>query len=261
MRLDKYLTGCRPALSRTRVQALIAGGFVQVNGEIVRKASFAVTEGVDTVICTGAPDEAAYVSRGGLKLEAALDGFGVDVTGRKACDIGASTGGFTDCLLRRGARMVYAVDVGHGQLHPSLRENARVRSLEGCNARTLTPAETEGLCELAVTDVSFISQLYILPAASGILTDGGMYIGLIKPQFEAGRQWVGRGGIVRDREAHLLAVMRVVAGAQENGLCCTGLLRSPVPGGDGNTEFLMLCVKSHERTAFDRAGMEELIGP
>lgn len=253
MRIDKYISQKNPSLSRTKIKSLIENGYVKISGKTVEKPSYEIDEGTDfsQVAITGTPDELAYVGRGGLKLEAALEFFKIDVIGMKACDIGASTGGFTDCLLKRGAERVYAVDSGHGQLHESLKNNSRVVSLEGFNARNLTSKETDGLCDIAVSDVSFISQTHIIPNASSILCDSGIYIGLIKPQFEAGRKYIGKNGIVKDSEAYIISASNVINCAQSNGFICFGLIKSPIFGGDGNTEFLMICRKQSKDKVTD----------
>ena len=184
-----------------------------------------------------------YVSRGGMKLEAALDVFKVNVNRKKAVDVGASTGGFTDCLLKRGAARVYSVDSGIGQLHESLRSDKRVVCIEKFNARELTRETTEGQCDVAVADVSFISQTYLIPNIADVLCDGGEFISLIKPQFEAGKSALGKGGIVHNSAYRFLAVKRVLECAHENGFDCVGLIQSPIEGGDGNKEYLAYFIK------------------
>lgn len=189
--------------------------------------------------------EGRYVSRGGLKLEAALDALGLDVAGMRCVDIGASTGGFTDCLLQRGAERVWALDSGHGQLAPSLLADKRVENIEGFNARRLSEvgAADCGLptgLDLAVMDVSFISQTYILPGVPSLLREGGLSVSLIKPQFEVGRGGLGKGGIVRDPGRRAEAVLRVLSCARESGLGFLRLLPSPITGGDGNCEYLLV---------------------
>lgn len=229
---------------------------------MIARASEEVSEGEHELLI-GEIDELRYVSRGGLKLEAALDAFPVSVAGCVAADIGASTGGFTDCLLRRGAARVFCVDAGHGQLHPRIAGDPRVRWAEGCNARTLTAADllrmemagaggtlcyADGACfdghvDGCVMDVSFISQTCILPALSGIVRDGGFLVSLIKPQFEAGVSALGKSGVVRreaDREA---AVRRVLASAAMCGFASGGLIPSPIQGGDGNREYIGYFIK------------------
>ena len=174
---------------------------------------------------------------------AALDAFGINVNRKKAVDVGASTGGFTDCLLKRGAARVICVDSGIGQLHESLRANDRVVSVEHFNARELNVDVTEGLCDVAVMDVSFISQTYLIPPVSTVLHDGAVFVSLIKPQFEAGRSALGKNGIVSNSAYRFLAVKRVINCALENGFDCLGLIRSPIEGGDGNKEYLAYFIK------------------
>lgn len=242
MRLDVYLTAHSYAPSRTRAQELISGGYVTVNGKNIRKPSYDMDISCEyTIDITGRPHP--YVGRGGLKLEAALQTFSVSVTGAVCADIGASTGGFTDCLLRHGASRVFAVDAGVDQLDASLRADARVVNLERTNARNLTPEMFGCLCDVAVADVSFISQTYILPNIHSVLRTGGIYIGLIKPQFECGRQALDRHGIVKDAEMHLAAIRRVLSSASAVGLRCQSVMASPITGGDGNREFLYCCVR------------------
>jgi 23S rRNA (cytidine1920-2'-O)/16S rRNA (cytidine1409-2'-O)-methyltransferase len=179
-----------------------------------------------------------YVSRGGLKLAAALDQFRVDPNGRCALDIGASTGGFTDCLLQRGARRVVALDVGHGQIDWKLRQDPRVEVRENVNARYLQPADFESLFDLVVIDVSFISLTRILPVVRPLVTAGAGIITLIKPQFEVGREEVGRGGIVRDEAARQRVLGEIVQHAVGLGWQAVGTIESPIRGADGNCEFL-----------------------
>lgn len=253
MRLDSFLAQQGLAKSRTRAQSLVAGGFVTVNGQTVTKPAYEVSDG-DDIRVTG--EEHPFVGRGGMKLEAALDAFGIDVAGLVCADIGASTGGFTDCLLRRGAARVWAVDAGHSQLDPVLAADPRVRNLEGVNARTLSPEIVPDPCGAAVLDLSFISQTLVLPALKTILLPDALYVGLIKPQFECGREALGGGGIVRDRRQHLAAVRRVIACLDGCGLGALGLIRSPVKGGDGNTEFLIYAKAGALRTLADRDAAE-----
>lgn len=239
MRADVYLTVRGSARSRESAKRLIESGAVAVDGTVLTKPSAQIDESTEhEVLINGAE---RYVSRGGIKLEAALDTFGIDVRGMSAADIGASTGGFTDCLLKRGALRVYAADAGHGQLDASLASDGRVTVIEGFNARSLCAGERGGIAEgldIAVMDVSFISQTLIIPGLPMILRDGGCFVSLIKPQFEAGRGAVGKGGIVRDGRARALAVRRVTECASGAGFCCRGLMTSPLTGGDGNTEYL-----------------------
>lgn len=250
MRLDVYLADSGTVKSRSRAAQLISGGFVSVNGKIVTKASYSITE-TDEICLIG--EEHRYVGRGGMKLEGALERFQVQVTNLVCADIGASTGGFTDCLLQRGAAHVYAVDSGHDQLDPTLAADPRVTNLEGCNARYLTVELFGQVCQCAVSDLSFISQTLVIPAVAGILADDALYIALIKPQFECGREAVGRGGLVKDKKQHIAAIRRVMTCAEENSLAPFGIMKSPIAGGDGNTEFLMIAKKNGIPSVSDRA--------
>lgn len=229
--------------SRKKAQDLIAAGAVSIDGLRIKKASVIINEmvGHDVKIEQVFP----YVSRGGIKLQAALDSFGINVNMKKAVDVGASTGGFTDCMLQRGAKEVIAVDSGVGQLHESLRNDPRVRSVEKFNAREMDLSVTGGYCDVAVADVSFISQTYIIPPVASVLCDGGIFVSLIKPQFEAGRSALGKNGIVTNGAYRFLAVKRVINCAVENGFDCRGLICSPIEGGDGNKEYLAYFIKKN----------------
>ena len=240
MRLDKYLTEEGYAESRTRAARLIESGKVKVDGKTITKASFEVSDGA--VISVEA-DDCPYVSRGGLKLEGALKTFQIDPNGMVCADVGSSTGGFTHCLLLLGACRVYAIDSGSDQLHPSLRNNSRVISMEGCNARYLTPVELGEQVDLVVTDVSFISQTLLHGVIASLLKDGGGFVSLIKPQFEVGRENLGKGGIVKDRKVRREAARRVMASALSAGLAPVAIAPSPITGGDGNIEYLAYFVK------------------
>ena len=222
---------------------LIEEGKVSIDGRIVQKASQQLGDGEHTVEIAQS-DEVRYVGRGGLKLEAALDAFGIDVSGKIAVDIGASTGGFTDCLLQRGAKKVYAVDAGVGQLAKSLLNNPSVVSIEKLNARNLLPEHIDNtLVDLIVMDVSFISATYIIPQFPALMGECGEAVCLVKPQFEVGRAMIGKGGIVRDKAAHADAIKRVRASAESVGLSPIALIPSPIEGGDGNREFLLHLVR------------------
>ena len=247
MRADVYLAVMGYTESRKKAQDLIVAGAVRMDGNIIKKASSPVNEEVTHEILIEPIFK--YVSRGGMKLEAALDAFDISVNHKRAVDVGASTGGFTDCLLQRGAREVFCVDSGIGQLHESLRSDPRVHSVEHFNARELTSEVTGGLCDVAVADVSFISQTYIIPPVVNVLASGGVFISLIKPQFEAGRSALGKNGVVTNAAYRYLAAKRVISCAEEHGLDCVGLIRSPIEGGDGNKEYLAVfykrtCVRS-----------------
>ena len=241
MRADAYLAAAGYTPSRKKAQDLIEAGAVKIDGVTVKKSSVAVNEAVEHKV--EIEQIFRYVSRGGMKLEAALDAFGISVNRKKAVDVGASTGGFTDCLLVRGASRVIAVDAGIGQLHESLRADSRVKTVEHFNARELNIDITEGECDIAVADVSFISQTYIIAPIASVLRDGGIFVSLIKPQFEAGRSALGKNGVVTNSAYRFLAAKRVIECALENGFDCTGLIRSPIEGGDGNKEYLACFVK------------------
>ena len=241
MRIDVYLTEMGYTASRKKAQDLIDAGAVMLDGVTVKKSSAPVNEEIPHRV--EIEQVFKYVSRGGMKLEAALDAFRVNVNRKKAVDVGASTGGFTDCLLKRGAVRVIAVDSGVGQLHESLREDPRVKSVEKRNARTLDLEVTEGSCDIAVCDVSFISQTYLIPNIVSVLKDGGEWISLIKPQFEAGKAALGKGGVVNNGAYRYLAVKRVLESAMAQGMDCVGIIRSPIEGGDGNKEYLAYFIK------------------
>ena len=232
LRLDEAVVARGLAETRSRARALILAGDVTVNGSVVARAGVAVAATDDL----GLVEKPRFASRGGEKLAHALERFGVAVEGRVAADLGASTGGFTDALLQAGARRVYAVDVGYGQLAERLRRDARVVVLDRTNARSL--AGLPEPVEVVTIDVSFISLGLVLPTAARLLAPGGTCIPLIKPQFEAGRRDVGKGGVVRDPEVHRRVLREVLAAAAENGFGARGLTASPLRGPAGNVEFL-----------------------
>lgn len=239
VRLDQLLVTRGLAASRERARALILAGEVRVNGQPAGKAGMPVA--ADAEITLTAKDH-PYVGRGGLKLAHALDTFSIDVAGREALDIGASTGGFTDVMLQRGAAHVVALDVGHGQLDWKIRNDPRVSVMEHVNARNLTPDQLPAdhrLFALVTIDVSFISLRHILPVLPPLLAPGADVVALVKPQFEAGRAEVARGGIVHDDEVRLRVVEEVAAAADALGLERTGLTGSPIAGMEGNREFLL----------------------
>lgn len=239
LRLDTLLVERGLAASRERARALILAGQVRVDGQPAGKAGTPV--GVDAAVTLVEPDH-PYVGRGGLKLEHALRAFGIAVEGRLALDIGASTGGFTDVLLRHGAARVVALDVGHGQLDWRLRSNPRVIVLEKTNARMLTPEMLPADARqfhLVTIDVSFISLRQILPVVPPLVVPGGDIVALVKPQFEAGRGEVGKGGIVRDDGVRTRVVEEIVQHALALGLTRAGLSESPITGMEGNREFLL----------------------
>ncbi|ABA88308.1 rRNA methyltransferase, YqxC-related, putative [Syntrophotalea carbinolica DSM 2380] len=239
-RLDKLLVVRGLAQSRERARALILAGQVVVGHHTVDKAGAQVATDVSLRL---KGEDIPYVSRGGLKLEKALDAFSVDVTGKVAMDVGASTGGFTDCLLQRGAARVYAVDVGYGQLAWSLRQDSRVVNLERTNIRHLQPQALPEKPSLAVIDASFISLDKVLPATLGLLTDQAEIVALIKPQFEVGRGAVGKGGVVRDASQHQAVVERIRQLSEQLGCQVLGVTESPILGPKGNREFLIYLSK------------------
>lgn len=242
MRLDTFLKERGYAVTRTRAKMLIEAGAVTVNGVPVAKPSYDVCEGADIQVA----DVLRYVGRGGLKLEKALAVFPISCRGCVVLDIGASSGGFTDCALQNGAALVYALDVGKGQLAESLRQDSRVVCLENYNARYLKPDDFLPPPSFVVMDVSFISQTLILPAIATILSPHDVLVSLIKPQFEAGRQAIGRGGIVHDEAARQAAIDRVLTAARANGFSVGGVITSPILGGDGNIEYLAYFTKTAE---------------
>ncbi len=237
LRLDLALVVRGLAPSRAAAQRLIEAGLVRSGERVLARAAATIPAGAPLTV-TG--EAHPWVSRGGVKLAHALDGFAIPVEGRVGLDVGASTGGFTDVLLRRGAARVVAVDVGHGQMAAALREDPRVTCHEHLNARDIDPATTEGPVDLIVCDVSFIGLRVALPAALALAAPGAHLVALIKPQFEVGRANVGKGGIVRDRALHARACATIGDWlAAQPGWRVLGLLDSPIEGGDGNREFLI----------------------
>jgi 23S rRNA (cytidine1920-2'-O)/16S rRNA (cytidine1409-2'-O)-methyltransferase len=233
MRLDVRVHELGLAESREQAKRLILAGEVLVDGQLVDRAAAKVSLEAQIEVRAKPP----YVSRGGLKLEHALDVFGIEVAGLVVADLGASTGGFTDCMLQRGAARVYAVDVGYGQLHWSLRQDPRVTVMERVNARHLQSLPE--LIDLVTIDASFISLRLLLPAAGRLLRPEGAVVALIKPQFEAGARLVGKGGVVRETSVHRLVLHRVIESALGEGWTLRGLTPSPITGPKGNIEFLV----------------------
>jgi len=241
-RLDKLLVEQGVAESRERAKALILAGEVVVNDHVVDKAGMLVScDAKIRLKGAGLP----YVSRGGLKLQKALDEFRITVEGLTALDVGASTGGFTDCLLQRGARRVFAVDVGYGQLAWKLRQDERVVCMERTNIRFLEHGSLSEVPDLAVIDASFISLDKVLPTTLRLIKADGEIVALIKPQFEVGRGQVGKGGVVRDAEKHREVVAGVRMLAESLGLEVLGVTESPLLGPKGNREFLIYLKKRH----------------
>lgn len=236
-RIDKLLVEQGLADSRTKAQALVMSGVVLVNEKRVEKSSESFSQN-DRIRIKGKSDEIKYVGRGGLKLEKALEEFHICPNAYVCLDVGASTGGFTDCLLQNGARKVVTIDVGTNQLVWKLRNDPCVEVRENVNARYLKPEDFQEKFDLIVMDVSFISVTKIIPALKDLITENGKMIILIKPQFEVGRSEVGKGGIVRDSAKHLEIIEKVNSFAEEIGFKNTGLIASPILGADGNKEFL-----------------------
>ena len=235
-RLDVLLTEKGFYNSREKAKTAIMAGLVYVNKAISDKPGTAVD--VDAFIEVKG-DSCPFVSRGGLKLQKALDVFGIDVKDMVCLDIGASTGGFTDCMLQRGANKVYSVDVGHGQLDYKLRIDERVVCMEKCNFRNLQPQQIPEKIDFACSDVSFISLKLMFPPAVSVLKENAEMAVLVKPQFEAGREQVGKKGIVKDPEVHKEVIRKVISYANYNGLSAIGLDFSPITGTTGNIEFLL----------------------
>ena len=242
-RIDKLLVERGLAASRTKAQAMVMAGVVLVDEQRVEKPSHQFDTNSAIRIKGGDDPTSRYVGRGGLKLEAALREFQIDVGGLNCLDVGASTGGFTDCLLQHGARKIFAVDVGHNQIDWRLRNDPRVEVREGVNARYLQPDDFPQRFDLAVMDVSFISATKVLPAIVPLMVAGGAIITLIKPQFEVGRGEVGGGGVVRDRAKRLRVVAEVNEAARALGLEVVNVIESPIQGAEGNVEFLALYKK------------------
>lgn len=255
-RLDTYLVSTGYASGREKAKELLASGQVLVNGAPVTKASRRVTA-ADVVTCE-APRQ-KYVGRGGLKLEKAVSAAGLTLTGLTAMDVGASTGGFTDCMLQCGAAHVYAVDVGHDQLHPSLRGDSRVTVLEGTDIRSEALAQTvsAGSVAFCSVDVSFVSLSYILPFILPYLSADAVLVCLIKPQFEAGRSAIGKHGVVKDRKAHIRVLADQLTLFAEHQLVPVWVGHSPITGGEGNIEYLAVLRRQGAGVLVDPATVVE----
>ena len=243
LRLDVALTERGFAESREKAKALIMSGIVYVNNQKSDKAGNTVKPD-DIIEVRG--ETLKYVSRGGLKLEKAIKSFNINLKDCVCADIGASTGGFTDCMLQNGAQKVYSIDVGYGQLAWKLRTDGRVINLERTNFRYVTKEQVPDLLDFASVDVSFISLYHILPNLHILLNDGGKAVCLIKPQFEAGKENVGKKGVVRDRSVHISVIEKIVSLVNENGFSLLGLDFSPIKGPEGNIEYLCFIEKSSE---------------
>lgn len=234
-RLDVYLVSASLAPSRELAKKLILASAVKVNSRVVTKPSYLVEESDEVLVEEN--EELNYVSRGALKLKCALDTFGIDVTGMTAVDFGASTGGFTDLLLQRGAERVYAIENGSNQLHEKLLKDNRVISYDNTNARYIEKGFIP-LCDIAVMDVSFISQTKLYQSVVNCIKNNAIFISLIKPQFEAGKQFVGKNGIVKDPDVHNRVIENIISQAELFGLKNISVTPSSILGGDGNREFL-----------------------
>lgn len=260
MRIDIYLTANSYVESRQKAQRLIKNGCVTVDGKKILRPSDEIDEKTQYKVEITLPESEKYVSRGGLKLEKALEAFDLNVEGKICVDIGASTGGFTDCLLQHGAKKVFAFDSGKDQLHPTVANDTRVVSKEGFNARYITSEDIDESAYIAVMDVSFISQTIIIPPLVNLLKDNGILVSLVKPQFEAGRSALGKNGIVKKREDRLSAILRVVNSACDCGMSFVGVIPSPIKGGDGNEEYLACFRKKSRGSALNekRPDMEDI---
>ena len=242
IRLDVYLTEKGLTTSRERAKSLIMAGQVYIKNQKCDKACTMLDENETDVEIRG--EQLKYVSRGGLKLEKAMDEFPIDLNNKVTMDIGASTGGFTDCMLQNGAKKVFAVDVGYGQFAWKLRQDPRVVNMERTNIRYVTPDDIGESIDFASIDVSFISLKLVLPTAYNLLSDDGEIVALIKPQFEAGRGQVGKKGVVRDKNIHFEVVRTVLDFAVETRFSVLGLSYSPIKGPEGNIEYLAFLKKS-----------------
>jgi len=253
-RLDTEMVARGIARSRQRAKEMIASGSVTVNGITAKKASAEVMPDDDIA----SSEEELYVGRGALKIEKAAAEFGLKLEGAVCIDIGASTGGFTDFMLSHGAKKVFAVDVGHGQLAEKLRSDSRVVNMEGTDIRTVSQEDTGGYADIITADVSFISLKLILPRMYELLREGGEAAVLIKPQFEAGRSDIGKNGIVKDKKVHLRVLREIDEFASATGFICEKYTFSPVKGGSGNTEYLVHLRKcSGGRRVHDLKGVVE----
>lgn len=255
-RLDVAVFEGGYAPSREKAKAIIMAGLVYVNNQKVDKAGFELKEG-DVLEVRGS--SLKYVSRGGLKLEKAMQEFPIDLNGKICMDVGASTGGFTDCMLMNGAVKVYSIDVGYGQLAWKLRCDERVVNLERTNFRYVTENEIKDKIDFASVDVSFISLKHIFPNLNAFLADNGTAVCLIKPQFEAGKEKVGKKGVVRDLSVHLEVVTNVINLALENGFSVLGLEFSPIKGPEGNIEYLLFIKKSESPAVSESVNAEALV--
>ena len=256
-RLDILLVEKGICESREKAKTNIMAGLIFVDGQRVDKAGEKVKVDADIVF---KGEKLKYVSRGGLKLEKAMNTFGIDLTDKVCMDIGASTGGFTDCMLHNNASKVFAVDVGYGQFAWKLRTDERVVCMEKTNIRYVTPEDIGVALDFASIDVSFISLRTIMPAVKALLADKGEVVALIKPQFEAGRDKVGKKGVVRDKEVHLEVINTIINFLMENELNVLGLSYSPIKGPEGNREYLVYFTKDKEKEGnFELSQIEDIV--
>lgn len=242
MRADLYLFSIGMAKSRQSSKNLIENRNVKIDNKLIIKPSFDIDDTIEHKI--EIINKPKFVSRGGEKLECALNAFAIDVMDKICIDIGASTGGFTDCLLQKGASLVYAVDSGHNQLDPSIYDNDKVISVEKYNARFMGPGDFSKEFDVAVMDVSFISQTFIHQGINSVLNAEGTLISLIKPQFECGKSALNSHGVVKNKSDHIKAINRIIDSALISGFSCIDIIRSPIDGGSGNVEFLIYLKKS-----------------
>lgn len=257
IRLDIFLTEKKLAPSREKAKALIMAGQVYIDNQKCDKAGMLVDAETTTAEIRG--ETLKYVSRGGLKLEKAMAEFPIVLEGKTTMDIGASTGGFTDCMLQNGAKKVFAVDVGYGQFAWKLRNDERVVNMERTNIRYVTPEDIGEPIDFASIDVSFISLCLVLPVAYKLLADDGEIIALIKPQFEAGREQVGKKGVVRDINVHYSVIEKITDFSIENGFFPTGLSYSPIKGPEGNIEYLIHLKKSPDEITVTKDVIKEVV--
>lgn len=255
-RIDVLLLQKGLVSSRERAKSCIMAGLVWVDGEKIDKAGTTVSVDADIRV---QGDTIPYVSRGGLKLEKALREFAINIDGYIMMDVGASTGGFTDCALQHGAAKVYAIDVGYGQLAWSLRSDPRVISMERTNVRYITEEQIVDPIDFITIDVAFISLTKVLPVVCRFLKPEGQVVALIKPQFEAGREKVGKKGVVRDPEVHVEVILKILKTADDLGLCPRGLTYSPITGPEGNIEYLLYAQKSQEQELIAEQAVRELV--
>ena len=255
-RLDVLLVKRGLAETREKAKTTLMAGLVLVNGQKIDKAGTMVKEDAELRVLG---DAIPYVSRGGLKLEKAMETFNINMEGKVVADIGASTGGFTDCALQRGAAKVFAIDVGYGQLAWKLRSDSRVVNMERTNIRYVRPEGIGELLDFASIDVAFISLTKVLEPAKALLKDTGEIVALIKPQFEAGRGNVGKKGVVRDPEVHRSVIRAVIDYSREIGFSPVGLTFSPIKGPEGNIEYLVHLLQSSESSALTEEKIDEIV--